>query len=205
MSEWLCANGLGSYASGTSSDRLTRRYHGLFVAALQPPLGRRVLLSKLDASIDYADRHADLSSNQWRDGTVSPRGDRYALGTVMDGRVAVTTYAFADATLERRIWMEYGTQQSNMHGRCSQPARRSSSTLKAYVNDRDYHGTTHAFACDSVVSIEGSRARIALAGTPWYLHAQGATSIRSSSGITGFDTSAKRSGASMRARISMRH
>ena len=41
--EWLCANGLGSYASGTRSDALTRRYHGLLVAALDPPLGRRVL------------------------------------------------------------------------------------------------------------------------------------------------------------------
>ena len=42
--EWLCANGLGGFASGTVSGVLTRRYHGLLVAALAPPLGRTLLL-----------------------------------------------------------------------------------------------------------------------------------------------------------------
>lgn len=37
--EWLVTNGLGGYASGTVAGLLTRRYHGLLVAALQPPLG----------------------------------------------------------------------------------------------------------------------------------------------------------------------
>ena len=31
--EWLSANGLGGYASGTVSGANTRRYHGLLVAA----------------------------------------------------------------------------------------------------------------------------------------------------------------------------
>jgi len=38
--EWLVTNGLGGFASGTVAGLLTRRYHGLLVAALQPPLGR---------------------------------------------------------------------------------------------------------------------------------------------------------------------
>ena len=42
--EWLVTNGLGGYASGTVAGVLTRRYHGLLVAALQPPLGRTLLL-----------------------------------------------------------------------------------------------------------------------------------------------------------------
>src|ERR671934_45745 len=41
--EWLCTNGLGGYASGTVAASLTRRYHGILVAALRPPLGRRVV------------------------------------------------------------------------------------------------------------------------------------------------------------------
>src|SRR5256884_2646157 len=39
--EWLCVNGSGGFASGTIAGTQTRRYHGLLVAALDPPLGRR--------------------------------------------------------------------------------------------------------------------------------------------------------------------
>ena len=42
--EWLATNGLGGFASGTVAGSLTRRYHGLLVAALKPPLGRTLLL-----------------------------------------------------------------------------------------------------------------------------------------------------------------
>jgi glycogen debranching enzyme len=43
--EWLETNGLGGFASSTVAGLNTRRYHGLLVAALQPPVGRAVLLS----------------------------------------------------------------------------------------------------------------------------------------------------------------
>ena len=46
--EWLETNGLGGFASSTVDGLNTRRYHGLLVAALQPPVGRSVLLSKLE-------------------------------------------------------------------------------------------------------------------------------------------------------------
>jgi glycogen debranching enzyme len=46
--EWLVTNGIGGYASGTVAGLLTRRYHGLLIAALQPPLGRTLLLTRLD-------------------------------------------------------------------------------------------------------------------------------------------------------------
>jgi predicted glycogen debranching enzyme len=45
--EWLVTNGLGGYASGTVAGVLTRRYHGLLIAALPAPLGRFVMLSHL--------------------------------------------------------------------------------------------------------------------------------------------------------------
>ncbi|MDX2154207.1 MAG: amylo-alpha-1,6-glucosidase [Bryobacteraceae bacterium] len=45
--EWLVTNGLGGYASGTLAGVITRRYHGLLVAALPTPLGRIVMLSDL--------------------------------------------------------------------------------------------------------------------------------------------------------------
>ena len=45
--EWLVTNGLGGYSSGTVAGVVTRRYHGLLVAALPAPLGRFVMLNHL--------------------------------------------------------------------------------------------------------------------------------------------------------------
>jgi len=49
--EWLLADGLGGYASSTVIGANTRRYHGLLVVATQPPVGRMVLLSRVEESL----------------------------------------------------------------------------------------------------------------------------------------------------------
>ncbi len=49
--EWLHTNGAGAYASSTLAGMHTRRYHGLLVAALDPPRGRHVFLSHVDATV----------------------------------------------------------------------------------------------------------------------------------------------------------
>jgi predicted glycogen debranching enzyme len=49
--EWLETNGIGGFASSTESGMNTRRYHGLLVAALHPPVGRMVLLSKIEETV----------------------------------------------------------------------------------------------------------------------------------------------------------
>ena len=54
--EWLVANGLGGYASGTVAGVVTRRYHGLLVASLPAPLGRLVMLNHLLERLRLADR-----------------------------------------------------------------------------------------------------------------------------------------------------
>src|SRR5258706_10396777 len=61
--EWLCTNGLGGFASGTVAGVLPRRYHGLLVAALTPPLGRTLLVSKLDETLEYDTAREPLFSN----------------------------------------------------------------------------------------------------------------------------------------------
>ena len=66
--EWIVTNGIGGYASGTIAGVLTRRYHGLLVAALDPPLGRTVLVAKLDDSVSFGGDPIPLFANQWGDG-----------------------------------------------------------------------------------------------------------------------------------------
>jgi predicted glycogen debranching enzyme len=53
--EWLMANGLGGYACGTVTGLMTRRYHGLLVAALPIPHGRTVMLDLLVETLRLAD------------------------------------------------------------------------------------------------------------------------------------------------------
>src|SRR5215469_13573262 len=51
--EWLVTNGIGGFASGTVAGVATRRYHGLLIAALDPPLGRTLLFSGVAEKVDY--------------------------------------------------------------------------------------------------------------------------------------------------------
>ncbi|MCI4670792.1 MAG: amylo-alpha-1,6-glucosidase [Bacteroidia bacterium] len=71
--EWLETNGLGGYSSSTVLGTNTRRYHGLLVAALKPPVGRVVLLSKMDDSIWLNGQKYDLHTNKYQ-GAVNPHG-----------------------------------------------------------------------------------------------------------------------------------
>jgi predicted glycogen debranching enzyme len=174
--EWLSTNGLGSYASGTVADVLTRRYHGLLVAALDPPLGRRVLFNKCDASVSYGGVQTDLSANRWHDGTLAPQGFTTIVDFRLDGAVPVWTYAFADALLERRIWMEHGSQVTWIEWRLRDASAPVDLTLKAYINDRDYHALTRAYDVSNVAQIAGELARLRMGnGAIWYLRAHGAT------------------------------
>ena len=71
--EWLETNGIGGFASSTETGMNTRRYHGLLVAATKPPVGRMVLLSKLEETLIAGGRRIELSSNRYP-GAIYPRG-----------------------------------------------------------------------------------------------------------------------------------
>jgi len=74
--EWLETNGLGGFASSTIVGLNTRRYHGLLVAATQPPVGRLVMLSKLEETLWIDSQSFDLSSNRYPE-LVHPQGFRF--------------------------------------------------------------------------------------------------------------------------------
>jgi predicted glycogen debranching enzyme len=74
--EWIETNGLGGYASSTVSGANSRRYHGLLVAAIHPPVERCVILSKLEETLLVKGQYYNLSSNQYP-GAVYPQGFQY--------------------------------------------------------------------------------------------------------------------------------
>jgi predicted glycogen debranching enzyme len=140
--EWLVTNGIGGYASGTVAGLLTRRYHGLLVAALQPPLGRTLLLAKLDETVEYDNLTYALHTNRWADGNVEPHGYRYIESFALEGTIPTWRFACADALLEKRIWMQHGANTTYVRYTLSRATQPLALTLKALVNYRDYHGST---------------------------------------------------------------
>src|SRR5437660_8712319 len=71
--EWLVTNGLGGYASSTAPGLNTRKYHGLLVAAMAPPVRRMVLLSRVEESVQCNGRSVDLACNEYP-GVIHPQG-----------------------------------------------------------------------------------------------------------------------------------
>ena len=142
--EWLCTNGIGSFASGTVAGPLTRRYHGLLVAALTPPVDRTVLVTKFDEIVEYAGTHTALAANRWADGTVAPEGYQHIESFRLDGTTPVWTYAAADALIEKRVWMEQGQNTTYVRYEVLRATGPLTLRLEAFVNYRDYHSTTHA-------------------------------------------------------------
>ncbi len=143
--EWLVANGIGGFASGTVAGALTRRYHGLLIAALRPPLGRTLLVTKLEESATYAGQTYALSSDLWANGAVQPQGYQYLEHFYLDGSIPVWIYAIGDALLEKRIWMQPGENTTYIRYRCLRASAASVHlALRLLVNARDYHGITHA-------------------------------------------------------------
>ena len=142
--EWLCTNGIGGFASGTVAGLLTRRYHGLLVAALNPPLGRTVLVTKLDETVEYDALRRPLFSNRWSGGNVDPHGYVDIETFRLEGTTPVWTFALADALLEKRIWMEQGANTTYVQYRLVRGQAPLALDIKALGNYRDYHGTTRA-------------------------------------------------------------
>jgi len=142
--EWLVTNGIGGFASGTIATGTTRRYHGLLIAALQPPAGRTQLVAALDETVRYGGSAYALATHRWGSGAVDPQGFLYLESFRLEGAVPVWTYALADALLEKRIWMVQGENTTFIHYTLGRASGTLEIDLRALVNYRDFHSLTHA-------------------------------------------------------------
>jgi predicted glycogen debranching enzyme len=192
--EWLVTNGIGGYASGTVAGLLTRRYHGLLVAALQPPLGRTLLLAKLDETVKYDNLTYALHTNRWADGNVEPHGYRQIESFELEGSIPTWRFACADALLEKRIWMQHGANTTYVRYTLSRATQPLTLTLKALVNYRDYHGSTQGNNWQmNVEPIEGGIKISAYDNaTPLYLSSDRATASPAHNWHYGFDLAVER-------------
>ena len=141
--EWLVTNGLGGWASGTVSAANTRRYHGLFVPALKPPLGRTVLVSKFNERVEVGGQTFHLSSNEYGSGAIDPHGHRHIESFRLDGLIPTWTFAVGDALLEKRVWMACGRDTTFVTYTLRRATRPIVLDVLAMVTRRDAHGETH--------------------------------------------------------------
>src|SRR4249920_4072916 len=104
--EWLETNGIGGFASSTITGLNTRRYHGLLVAATKPPVGREVLLSKLEETLLIDGQPFDLSANRYP-GVVHPQGFRYLKQFRLDP-FPIFAYEVEGIEIDKTVFMIQG-------------------------------------------------------------------------------------------------
>jgi predicted glycogen debranching enzyme len=106
--EWLVTNGLGGYASGTIAGVVTRRYHGVLIAALPNPLGRTNMLDHLSEQVRLPDGSTHKLGLGDGDATQDPRG---AAGLLEEFRLEmglpVWIYRIDGFVLEKRVLLAY--------------------------------------------------------------------------------------------------
>ena len=141
--EWLEADGLGGFASGTVSGIRTRRYHALLLAATRPPAGRVVLVNGLDAWVETEAGRCALSSQRYTPDVVHPDGE---------GRVQSFehepwprwTFRLDDGTLiEQELFAVHGAPVVALCWRVRGPGVPATLTVRPFLSARDYHSLHH--------------------------------------------------------------
>ncbi len=142
--EWLETNGIGGFAGSTITGLNTRRYHGLLMAATTPPVGRMLLLAKLEETLVIDGRRYDLSTNQYT-GAIHPKGYQYLKAFRLDP-FPVFTYEVEGLKIEKSVFMVYGENSTLIQYKAQWASESCSDCLleiRPLIAFRDYHSTTH--------------------------------------------------------------
>ncbi len=138
--EWLITNGLGGYASASVAGANTRRYHGLLVAARNPPTDRQVLVSKIEETLLTERGPVELSSNRYGE-VIHPQGWAH-LASFERMPLPCWTYRVEEQVLVKTVCMVQGLNATVVS---YQNAGQQAMTLRLnplFVY-RDYHGLYH--------------------------------------------------------------
>jgi predicted glycogen debranching enzyme len=118
-----------------------------------------------------------LATHRWASGAVEPKGFQHIEEFRLEGATPAWTYAVGDARLEKRVWMHQGANTTYVQYKMMQGNGPLEMELKALVNYRDFHATTHAGNWRmSVEPVEHGVRVVAFDGaTPFYLRSANAT------------------------------
>ena len=141
--EWLETNGLGGWSSSSIIHANTRRYHGLLVAATNPPAERTVLLSKLDETIVIGDKRIELGCNLYEGDVVHPGGNQY-LKSFSKELFPEWIYEAEGVQLKKTIAMLHGENAVVVLYDVVKANKRFTMELLPLMAGRFYHTLQHA-------------------------------------------------------------
>ena len=134
--EWIITNGIGGYASSTIIGANTRRYHGLLVAPVTPPARRRLVLSKLDETVEINGKRHDLYTNIGKQ--YISQGYKY-LESFNKKVLPIFKYKVEDMEISKNICMEYGKNIVQVYYKIRNVNKPSKLILAPIINFRDFH------------------------------------------------------------------
>jgi predicted glycogen debranching enzyme len=140
--EWLETNGLGGYSSASVAGANTRRYHGVLVAATKPPVGRMVVLSKLEETLVVKDQRFELSSNQYP-GAIYPQGHKF-LKRFTRNLFPEFIYEAGDVEIKKTVAAIYGENTVVILYEVLQAKGNVTLELLPLASCKDYHSEAHA-------------------------------------------------------------
>ncbi|WP_243371683.1 amylo-alpha-1,6-glucosidase [Geotalea sp. SG265] len=150
--EWLVTNGLGGYAAGTVSGALTRRYHGLLVAAYPTPMGRNMVFSKVTERLRFDDGTiVMLGGNEKGDGSVELFGADNLFSFVLEDGLPVWQYHVNGTVIEKRIFLLHKQNTVHVSYRMLEGDRRVRLKLQPTVHFRPHDAPVNTPAIDSYV------------------------------------------------------
>jgi predicted glycogen debranching enzyme len=141
--EWLETNGLGGWSSSSIIQAHTRRYHGLLVAATNPPAERTALLSKLDETIVLDDKRIELGCNLYNGDIISPNGNKY-LKTFTKNLFPEWIYEAEGVQLKKTIAMLDGENTVVILYDVIKASKKFNLELLPLMAGRFYHSLQHA-------------------------------------------------------------
>ena len=142
--EWLVTNGLGGYASGTASGVISRRFHGLLVAALPAPLGRTMMLNYLLELAHPTGGEAWSLCAQEHPRDEAPSKIAPLADFQLENGLPVWRYALPGALLEKRVLLPYGQNTVHITYQLDGAAAgRVRLVLKPFMHFRPHGGPLH--------------------------------------------------------------
>src|SRR5262245_40627230 len=141
--EWLEADGLGGFASGTSSGVRTRRYHALLLTATQPPTGRIVLVNGFDAFVETEGGRFALSSQRYAPDVVSPDGASRLESFSSDPWPTWTWHLHDDVVVVQELFVPRDQALVALSWRLDGGKRPATLTVRPFLSGRDYHALHH--------------------------------------------------------------
>jgi predicted glycogen debranching enzyme len=179
--EWLETNGIGGFASGTINGCNTRRYHGFLVAATKPPVGRFVVLSKLEETLAVNGRAYELSTNRYP-GVVHPQGFQFLTQFRLDP-FPIFTFSVDGVEIEKKLFMVQGQNTTIIKYQMinAPSAVQVQLELRPLIAFRDYHSLIHENgAIDGRLETQGELIRVSpYGGLPSLYLANDAVKIES--------------------------